>query len=76
MESRGSKIERAPWFPRGAKYSTVFNGKLWIYGSKTGTTYEQADDVSFMSGPFDQVFFLCVFAPLRELFSPAKTQRR
>ena len=45
------QIERAPWFPRGAKYSTVFNGKLWIYGGKTGTTYEQADDVWFMSRP-------------------------
>lgn len=40
--------ERAPWFPRGGKYSTVFSGKLWIYGGKTGTTYEQADDVWFM----------------------------
>lgn len=43
------EVERAPWFPRGAKYSTVFNGKLWIYGGKTGTTYEQADDVWFMT---------------------------
>ena len=43
------EAKRAPWFPRGAKYSTVFNGKLWIYGGKTGTTYEQADDVWFMT---------------------------
>jgi len=43
------EAERAPWFPRGAAYSTVFNGKLWLYGGKTGTTYEQADDVWFMS---------------------------
>ena len=43
------EVERAPWFPRGGEYSTVFNGKLWIYGGKTGTTYEQADDVWFMN---------------------------
>ena len=43
------EVERAPWFPRGAKYSTVFNGKLWLYGGKTGTTYDQADDVWFMT---------------------------
>ena len=43
-----SQIERAPWFQRGAKYSAVFNENLWIYGGKTGTTYEQADDVWFM----------------------------
>ena len=41
--------ERAPWFPRAAHYTTVFKGRLWIYGGKTGTTYEQADDVWFMS---------------------------
>ena len=43
------QAEHAPWFPRGAAYSTVFNGKLWIYGGKTGTTYDQADDVWVMS---------------------------
>ena len=43
------QAERAPWFPRGGEYSTVFNGRLWIYGGKTGTTYEQADDVWFMT---------------------------
>ena len=43
------QAERAPWFPRSAQYTTVFKGKLWIYGGKTGTTYEQADDVWFMS---------------------------
>ena len=43
------KTESAPWFPRGAQYSTVFDGKLWIYGGKTGTTYEQADDVWFLA---------------------------
>lgn len=44
-----NQVERAPWFPRGAKYTTVFNEKLWIYGGKTGTTYDQADDVWFMT---------------------------
>jgi hypothetical protein len=39
----------APWFPRGGEYSAVFDGKLWIYGGKTGTTYDQADDVWFMT---------------------------
>jgi hypothetical protein len=38
----------APWFPRGAQYSVEFGGKLWIFGGKTGTTYEHADDVWFM----------------------------
>lgn len=43
------EAEHAPWFPRGGEYSTVFDGKLWIYGGKTGTTYDQADDVWFMT---------------------------
>jgi hypothetical protein len=43
------QTDSAPWFPRGGKYSIVFDGKLWIYGGKTGTTYEQADDVWVMA---------------------------
>lgn len=39
----------APWFPRGGEYSIAFDGKLWIYGGKTGTHYKQADDVWFMA---------------------------
>jgi hypothetical protein len=39
----------APWFPRGGEYSVVFDGKLWIYGGKTGTHYKQADDVWYLT---------------------------
>ena len=41
--------DHAPWFPRGAEYSVAFNDKLWIFGGKTGTHYEQADDIWYMS---------------------------
>jgi hypothetical protein len=41
--------KNAPWFPRGGEYSTVFDGKLWIYGGKTGTKYDKADDVWYLT---------------------------
>jgi leucine-zipper-like transcriptional regulator 1 len=41
--------ENAPWFPRGGEYSIAFNGKLWIYGGKTGAKYDRADDVWFLT---------------------------
>jgi len=41
--------KNAPWFPRGGEYSIAFDGKLWIYGGKTGAKYDQADDVWYMA---------------------------
>jgi hypothetical protein len=39
----------APWFRRGGEYSVVFDGKLWLYGGKTGEDYTHADDVWYMT---------------------------
>jgi hypothetical protein len=47
--SSWKREKNAPWFPRGGEYSIAFNGKLWIYGGKTGAKYDQADDVWFMT---------------------------
>lgn len=44
-----TREKNAPWFPRGGEYSIVFDGKLWIYGGKTGAKYDRADDVWFMT---------------------------
>ena len=38
----------APWTPRGTQYSVAYDGKLWLYGGKTGDNRINADDVWFM----------------------------
>lgn len=41
--------KNAPWFPRGGEYSIAYDGKLWLYGGKTGTKYDKADDVWYLT---------------------------
>lgn len=41
----------APWTTRGAEYSVVFDGELWVFGGKTdrADSWEESGDVWIMS---------------------------